>query len=129
MYFLPHSFSHSIEQGWSTTENDILEEILTDVHITFLNWIVAVLMNTFYVEASILWMEHYFSRSEPLVSDQDFSSIRKLIILFTWMGSFCLFHWLFKVINNITHFLFNVPYNFKFSICCEWVASFIQDLL
>ena len=46
MDLLPHSFTHSIEEGGTTRQNDVLEEVLSNVYIALLHGGVAVLMNT-----------------------------------------------------------------------------------
>jgi hypothetical protein len=119
MDFLPHSFSHSVEQSGTTTEDNILEKIFSYVDITFLHGVIAIFMDTFKIKSSFLWFEHYFSCLESLISDQDFTAIWKFIILFASVRVLSFFNSCIKIVDDIAHFFFNVPDNFNFSICGE----------
>jgi len=77
MNFLPHSLSHTIEQGTTSRQYNILEQIFSDINVTFLDGGVAVLMNTIQLfKAGLSWSEENFSCSESFISNQDLSSIR-----------------------------------------------------
>ena len=77
MNFLPHSLSHTIEQGTTSGQYDILEQIFSDVNIAFLDGGVAVLVNTVQLfEAGLSWSEENFGCSESFISDEDLSSVR-----------------------------------------------------
>jgi len=83
MNLLPHSLTHAVEKCVTTTKNDVLVEVLSDVSVALLDRIIAVLVDTLKVKASDLWAEHYFCGSKPLVSDEDLSAVWELIVLFT----------------------------------------------
>ena len=130
MNFLPHSFTHSLEQCWTTTQDDILEQILSNINITFLDRVIAVFMDTFeIIESSLFWCEENFSCSEPFVTDQDFSSIWEFIILFTSMTLFGFVFGSFIIVDNVAHFFFNVFYDFNFGSSCETISSLIKNFL
>jgi len=134
MDFLPHSLTHTIEKGWTTTQNDVLEKILPNSDIAFEHWIVAIFVNTFKLfewglVSSFLWLEKNLSCFEPFFTDQYFSSVRQFIIFLTGMTLFSIFLGSFVIINNKTHFLFYVFDNFNFSIGGKAVASTVQKFL
>ena len=77
MDFLPHSLSHTVEQSGTTRQDDVLEQIFSNVHIALLYGSVAVLMNTIQVlEPGLSWSEKNFGGSESLISDKNLSTIR-----------------------------------------------------
>jgi len=119
MDFLPHSFSHTVEKCRTTTEDNILEKIFSNIDIAFLYGVIAIFMDTFKIKSSFLWFEHYLSCLESLISDQDFTAIWKFIILFASVGILSFFKSSIEVINNIAHFFFNVPDNFNFGVSGE----------
>ena len=54
MDLLPHSLTHSVEEGGTSAEDNVLEKVFPDINITFLNRVIAVLMDTLQVETGIL---------------------------------------------------------------------------
>ena len=86
-------------------------------------------MDSFYVETGDLWMEHYLSSSEPLVSNQDLSAIWELVVLLAGMGCLGLLDGLVEVVDDVAHLFLDVSDDFQLSIGCERVTSLVQDLL
>jgi len=132
MDFLPHSLSHTFEQGWTTTQDNILEKIFSHINITFLNWIIAVFMDTFKIvilTSSFLWCEKDFSSSESLITNQDFSSIWKFVVLLAGMWLFSFILGSFIIVHNIAHFFLDIFYDFNFGISGEAITSLVKDLL
>jgi len=132
MDFLPHPFSHTFEESWTSTQDNILEKVFSYINITFLDGIIAVFMDTLewvILTSSFLWCEKDFGGSESLIADQDFSSIWKFVVLFTgmWLFSFVLSG--FIVVHNIAHFFLDIFYDFDFSIGCEAIAPLVENLL
>jgi len=129
MNFLPHSFSHTVEKCGTTTKDNILEKIFSYVDIALLYGVIAIFMDTFEIEASFLWFEHYFGSLESLISNKDFTAIWKFIILFASMRVLSFFKCGIEIVDNIAHFFFNIADNFNFSIGGERVTSLVQNFL
>ena len=125
MDFLPHSFSHTVEKCGTTTEDNILEKIFSYVDIALLYGVIAIFMDTFKIKSSFLWLEHYFSCLESLISDQDFTAIWKFVVLFASVRVLCFFKGSIEIVDNIAHFFLNVPDNFNFGVSGEGVTSLI----
>jgi len=129
MDFLPHSFSHTVEESRTTTKDNILEKIFSYVDIALLYGVIAVFMDTFEIESGFLWFEHYFGSLESLVSDQDFTAIWKFVVLLASVGILSFFKCGIEVVDNIAHFFFDVPDNFDFGISGERITSLVQYFL
>jgi len=123
--FLPHPLAHTVEERRASAENDVLKEILPDVHVALLHRVVAVFVDALYVKASDLGVEHYFGSSESLISDQDLSAVRQFIVLFARVGGLGFFESLVKIVHDIAHFFLDVPYYFQLSVSGELVTSLV----
>jgi len=76
MNFLPHSFAHTVEEGWTTTKDDILEKVFPYINVTLKYGIIAIFVDTLEVKSSLLRLEEDFSCLEPFFTNKDLSSIR-----------------------------------------------------
>lgn len=129
MDLLPHSLTHAVEKSGTSRQDNVLEEVLSNVLIAFLNRVVAVLMDTFKVKSSLLGVEHYFSSSESLVTNEDLSAVREFIVLFASMAILSIFNSGVKVVDDIAHLLLDVSDDFELSVGCETVTTLVEDLL
>ena len=85
-------------------------------------------MDTLKVVARQAWCEKNLGASEALVTNQNFSAVRKFIILFAGVRVFGVFHGLVIIANDYCHSLLNVSYNFELGRCRECQASLLEDL-
>ena len=129
MDLLPHSLTHAVKQSGSATKNDILEQVLADVHVTLLHGVIAVLVDALDVEASDLRMEHYLGGSESFVSDQDLPAVWKLVVLLAGVRSLGLLDGLVEVVDDIAHFFLDFSHDLELSLSSELITSLIKDLL
>lgn len=79
--------------------------------------------------SSLFWCKENLSSSESFITNQDFSSIWKFIILFTGMTLFSFILSGFIIVDYVTHFFLNVLYDFNFGISSETITSLIKDFL
>ena len=69
MNLLPHPLAHAVEQGGTSAENNVLEEVFSDVDVALLNRRVAVLVHSIeVVESRLFWREQDLGGSEPLAA-------------------------------------------------------------
>ena len=69
MDFLPHPFTHAVEEGTSSRQNNVLEKVFPDIYIALLDWGIAVLMHTVQVvESRLFWAKQDFGSHESLGS-------------------------------------------------------------
>ena len=132
MDLLPHSFSHTIEEGGATTQDNVLEKVLADVHVALLYGVVTVLVDTlnlFVFLTGLGWVEHDFSCAEPLVANKDLSSIWQLVVLLAGVGVLSFLECVLVVIDHIAHLFLDVPHYLLLGLGGERVASLVQDLL
>ena len=126
----PHTLTHSFEQGAATGKDNVLEEVLAHIHVTFLNGIVAIFMNTLEViETSKLWAEQDLSSAESLVTNQNLSAIWELIVLFACMALLSLVHSGLEVVDDIAHLLLDITNDLDFGVGSEGIATLVQDFL
>ena len=130
MDFLPHSFSHAVEQGRTSRKDNVLEKVFSYIHITFLHGGIAVLMHSIkMVEARLFWAEKNFSGLESLSTDQDFPAIGKFVILLASMALLSLGLSSLEIIDNVAHFFLDILDNFELGISSEAETLLIQNLL
>jgi hypothetical protein len=130
MDFLPHSFSHAVEQGRTSRKDNVLEKVFSYIHITFLHGGIAVLMHSIkMVEARLFWAEKNFSGLESLGTDQDFPAIGKFVILLASMALLSLGLSSLEIIDNVAHFFLDILDNFELGISSEAETLLIQNLL
>ena len=130
MDFLPHSFSHAVEQGRTSRKDNVLEKVFSYIHITFLHGGIAVLMHSIkMVEARLFWAEKNFSGLESLGTDQDFPAIGKFVILLASMALLSLCLSSLEIIDNVAHFFLDILDNFELGISSEAETLLIQNLL
>jgi len=130
MDFLPHSFSHAVEQGRTSRKDNVLEKVFSYIHITFLHGGIAVLMHSIkMVEARLFWAEKNFSGLESLGTDQDFPAIGKFVILLASMALLSLGLSSLEIIDNVAHFFLDILDDFELGISSEAETLLIQNLL
>jgi len=81
------------------------------------------------LSSGFFWGEKDLCGSESLITNQDFSSIRKFVVLLAGMGLFGFVLGGFVIIYNVTHFFLDIFYDFNFGISGEAVSSLIKDFL
>ena len=86
-------------------------------------------MKAFQIETGILRLEEDLSAAETLVADQDFSAVRKFIVLFARVALFSFFHGSVVVRNNVANTLLNIADNFVLSWRSERQTTFLKNLL
>jgi len=110
-----------------------LIKVSSNINITFLDGVVSILLKTFeFAVVTIIvqfWLEQDLGGSESLISDKDLSTIRELIILLASVALFGFLHSGIIIINNITHFFFDILNDLNFSIGCERVTTLVKNLL
>ena len=128
MNLLPQPLAHRLEQCAATTEDNIGEQVLSNVIVALHDRVEAVLVDAFEVVARQRGIEENFGASETLVSDQDFSTVGQLVVLLTCMRLLGIFHCLVVVANDHRHRLFDVPHNLELRRRGEVQAALLKDL-
>lgn len=127
MELVPHSFSHSLEKCCSSGKNDVLEKILSDVSIAFHHRVKCIFVNSFEFELSSTGLEQNFWAHEPFMTNNDLSSIWKVVIFIVCGIVLTFLEFLVEVfVDNVAKFFFNVSYNFKFCWSCEVITSVFE---
>jgi len=110
-----------------------LIKVSSNINIALLDGVVSILLKTFeFAVVTIIvqfWLEQDLGGSESLIADKNLSTIGELIILLASVALFGFLHSCIIVVNNITHFFFDILHNLDFSIGCERVTALVEDLL
>lgn len=127
MKFMPHSFSHSLEQCCSSRKDDVLKEVFSNVCIAFHHRIESIFVNSFKFELSSVWLKQNLWAHESFVSHNYCSSIWKIIVLLVRSVILRFLQFLIKIfVDNITKLFLDVSNNFKLSWSCEVVTSILE---
>ena len=130
MDFLPHPFAHTVEEGGSSGKDNVLEQVFSNIDVTFLHGGIAVLVHSIkVVEARLFWAEKNLGGLESLGTDQDFPTIGKLVVLLASMALLGLGLGSLEVIDDVAHFFLDVLDDFELGISSEAETLLVQNLL
>lgn len=107
--FLPQSISHPFKQCVTSWQNQIAKQFASKFWLTSLDRVDTVLLNTIQFEVSKSRFKNCFRTFEPFSTKLNFASIRHNVLFVVLTAFICIFHGLVKILDNITHFFFNVP--------------------
>jgi len=126
--FLLHTVSNTRVHSGASRENSVGIQVLTDVNIALHDGVVGGLVDSAGFHSKEGRLEKSLWATEPLVTNGDDLSVRKLIRLLkrAWGSSSC--HFLLKVKSNIAKFLLDISDNFSLSCGGETVTSLGENL-
>ena len=71
MHFLPHALCHALEQGGASAEDDVGEQVSSNVGVALHHRVEAVLVNTFGIVAGQAWLEEDLWAFQTLLIHRD----------------------------------------------------------
>merc|ERR1719477_536521 len=125
---LLHTVSNTRVHGGASRHDSVGIEILTDVNIALHDGVVSGLMDATGFHSKEGRLEESLWATEPLITNGDNLTIRKLIRLLKRGGGCSSGHLLFKIQSNIAQFLLDVTNNLTLSGGSEGVATLCEDL-
>merc|ERR1719430_2377031 len=125
---LLHTVSNTRVHGGAPRHDGVGVQVLPDVHITFHDGVVGGLMESTSLHSQEGRLEECLRAPEPLITDGDDLTVRKLIGLLQGGGSSSSGHLLFEVEGDIAKLLLDVSDNLPLSSGGEGVSPLSEDL-
>ena len=125
---LLHSVSNAWVHGGASGQDSVGIQVLPDVNVTPHDGVEGGLVKAARLHAQERGLEQSLRAPEPLITNGDDLTIRKLIGLLQRRGAGSSSHFLLKVKGNIAELLLDVSDNLPFSSSGESVASLSKDL-
>ena len=125
---LLHSVSNTRVHGAATREYGVGVEVLTDVHVTLHDRVVASLMDTSRLHSQEAGLEEGLGAPKSLVSNCDHLTVWELVALLQAGAGGSSSHLLLKVKGNVAELLLDVTDDFAFGGGGEGVATLSEDL-
>merc|ERR1740137_430888 len=125
---LLHTVSNTGVHGGTARHDSVGIQVLPDINITLHDGVVGSLMDTTGLHTKEGRLEQSLRAPEPLITNCDDLTIRKLIRLLQGGGGSSSGHLLFEIKSNIAKFLLDVTNNLPLSSGGERVATLSQDL-
>merc|ERR1719492_621063 len=125
---LLHPVSNTGVHGSATREDGVGVQVLPDVDITLHDGVVGGLVDTAGLHTQERWLEESLGAPEPLISDGDHLSVRKLVGLLKAGARGGGGHLLLEVKSDVAQLLLDVPDNLSLSGGGKAIASLGEDL-
>merc|ERR1711868_319111 len=126
--FLLHPISNAGVHGGASRQDSVGVQVLPDIHVALHDGVVGGLVNTAGFHSEEGRLEEGLGAPEPLISDGDHPSVRKLIGLLKAGAAGSCGHLLLEVQGDIAELLLDVPHDLSLSGGGEAVASLSEDL-
>lgn len=130
VHLTPQAHSNVIEEGVTTCQHDVFEEVAAEGHVAFHNRVVDVLLDALGVNVGSFssgWVEEDLRCAETLLAQDHFLAIGKNVGFLTSLGLVSLLKGLFNVLNTVGHRFFHVAQLVDLGWCRENFSNGVTE--